>query len=110
MRYQVGDVKKFLSPKHDFFTIKEVIEDPDVQVSYEFDGGVCPDCRKRCKISKDYDFKYVYIMEDKDGYIGYKGETLEGELVRMPDDSFYPDKKKDVEDKLKIKSDYLKDK
>lgn len=110
MRYKIGQVQKFLSPKHDYFTIKDIVEDPDVKLIYEFDGGVCPDCKKKCKITRAYDFKRIYVLENKDGFIGYKGETADGELVRMPDESFYSAKMQEVTDKVKLKSKYLKEK
>ena len=105
--YKVGDVKRFLSPKNDRYEIKEIIENPGVKFTYDFDGGVCPDCKKKCKITKTYDFKRIYVMQNKDGEIGYKGEMADGELVRMPDTTFYPEKIKEMENKLKQKSQYL---
>ena len=108
--FKVGDVKKFLSPKFGYYEIKEIIEDPDVQVSYEFDGGICPDCKKKCKIKKDYSFKRVYVLESKNGEIAFKGEMSDGELVRMPDHAFYSAGVKKVTDKIKLKSKYLKEK
>ena len=108
--FKVGDVKRFLSPKNDRYEIKEVIEDPNISISYDFDGGICPDCKKKCKIKKDYSFKRIYILENNKGEIGYKGETSDGELVRMPDDTFNVDKKQDMDEKIRKKSEYLKEK
>ena len=99
--FKVGERKKFLSPKHDYFIIKEIIEDPDIQLDYEFDGGICPDCKKKCKIARHFDLKRIYLMEDDQGEIGYKGEMADGELVRMPEGNWNADKLDYVKDKIK---------
>jgi len=97
-----GDIKLLLSPKKNKYELIDIIENPDITLEYDFHIIKCPKCGHDIKEHKIYNLTKVYKFKSlKDGSIGYKGETLEGELVRFPDDSFYPGKKIEIENKLK---------
>ena len=99
---KLGDVRLLLSPKKHKYELIDIIENPNITLEYDFHIVDCPKCGHNVKTHKTYNLAKVYEFKSlKDDSIGYKGETSEGELVRFPDDSFYPEKKIETENKVK---------
>jgi len=112
MLYKLNQRVKLLSPKKGHYICKEIIEDPDISLSFEHVVGKCKDCGGEYIITKDFDLTEVYVFENEEtGELIIKGGQLRDDgrhkFIRMPDDDFFPEKKADFINKVKNKSKIL---
>ena len=110
---QVGQIKKFNFAKGKSFEVKEIIEDVNEPLDWEWSLGKCPHCDKEIKKPSHYNIGKVEILENEDGdieMIGYTKELIQGQplTLRLPNNKFFSDKS--MEEKIKTKSDFMKEK
>jgi len=111
----IGEKKKFLSPKVGIYTCKEIIENPDIDIDFDVKVGKCKKCGDVLTKKFKYQLNKVYILEnDETKEIAYKGESIlpngEKTFVRMPEPSFISDKIEEINNKILLKSKILKEK
>lgn len=105
-------MKRFNFAKGKDYELKEVIDDADLPLQWEWDKGDCPHCNQRIRVVKDYTIGKLEIYES-DGdieMIGYTKELIDDNplTMRLPNSKFW--NTKDMTEDVKQKSKYLKDK
>ena len=110
---KLGDKVNFNFAKGKKFEVKEVVENANLPISWEWNRGNCPHCSKKISSVKDYTIDIVNVLEEDNGdiiYIGYTKELINGVplTMRLPDNSFHKDK--DMSETIKNKSKFLKEK
>lgn len=106
----VGARHRLNNPKGEF-EIKEIIENSNLDIDWEWDKGNCPHCGKQVKKSVNYKLEKVIVLENASGdrcFIGLTEVQDNGHPVtlRLPDDEFCSPKS--MKNKIKNKSNYLK--
>jgi len=110
---KLGDKVNFNFEKGKKFEVKEIIEDANLPLKWEWSKKTCPHCDKVISNIKDYMIDSIVVLEEEDGevtYIGYTKELINGEplTMKLPDKTFH--KSKDMSEQIKSKSKYLKEK
>ena len=102
-KYKIGYRGKFLSPKVGYATITKILDNVNYSLTYEFDNGICPHCKKAIKKEKSFAIDKVLVLEYDDGTIGYKGieKDKEETIIRMPEEDFQKGCKTDFLKKIK---------
>ena len=112
--WKVGDTKKFNHPQKGTWKLKEIIENPDMDLNWEWGKKYCPHCDKEIIDIKKYKLMKLFIWENKnkDTFTTAETEAVTKDgmplHLRLPDKGFYADK--DVSELVKEKSKYLKEK
>jgi len=111
---KIGDKRKFNHPQKGEYEVKSIIDNPSMDLDWDWDMGKCPNCNQNLVRHKTYKLEKIYILENENGKILMLGETepvtKDGKplLMRLPDKDFYAEK--DMTDTVKNKSSYLKSK
>jgi len=103
MFYEKGQRVKLKSPKLGYYTCIDIIKNPDIEIEFEHTVGVCEKCGGKYKLKKNWNLDTVYVFQDDEGNISYKGGQ-ENRLIRMPDDTYFPEKKEEIESKVEAKN------
>lgn len=105
--------RQFSFAKGKTFEVKEVIENANESLEWEWNVGRCPHCDKEIKKKKQYVIDRIEVLENEDGDIemlGFTKELVNGKplTMRLPNEKFCVEK--NMTDKIKIKSDFMKEK
>ena len=104
---QIGDKRKFNEPQKGEYELKEIVK-VKLALQWIWFLRVCPHCQREINETRIHNMEEVHIWErlnDKD--IVMIAPTLDGRYMRIPDKKFEPSR--DMTDKVKKKSKYLKD-
>ena len=109
---KLGDKLNFNFAKGKEFEVKEIIENANLPISWDWKKGICPHCNKEIVNTKEYTIDEIVITEDSEGNLiklGYTKELVSDKplTMRLPDKDFY--KEKDMSSVINSKSKYLKE-
>jgi len=111
---KIGLKRKFNHPQAGMWELKEIVNKPNMKLEWTWQKLVCPHCEKPIVITKTYKLEKLFIWENSKGETFTTSETepvtRDGKPLhmRLPDKNFCADK--DMSDKVKKKSKYLKEK
>ena len=109
---EVGDKRNFTFTKGVDFEIKEIIENAELPLEWEWYLCKCPKCNTDISSTKSYTIDKVEVLESKDGdriMLGYTKEKVGDNplTMRLPDKDFHAEK--DMTAAVVEKSKYLKE-
>lgn len=105
--------RQFNFAKGKTFEVKEVIENANESLEWSWPICKCPYCSKEIKIKKNYTIDKIEVLENEDGDIemlGFTKELIDGKplTMRLPNEKFCSEK--NMTNKIKNKSDFMKEK
>lgn len=61
----VGDIRKFTNDER-FYTIREILDHPGITMTWTWDSGICPHCKKKLTRQVNYLFYRIEVLGDKE--------------------------------------------
>ena len=89
---KVGEKRNFNFDKGKTYMIKEIIDNPDLTIEWDWRYMVCPHCHKEIREKKIHTISCIEIMENEDGNIEMMGYTSDNKYMRLPSKHFFPEK------------------
>jgi len=105
--------RKFNFDKGRVYEVKEVIEDANLPLEWEWEILECPFCKKKIKKRATYTIDKIEVLKSKDGkqiFLGYTKELVGDSplTLQLPDKNFHSEK--DMTSAITEKSAFLKGK
>lgn len=104
---KVGEKRLFNFDKGNEYQIKEIIDNPDLTIEWDWRYMVCPHCHKEIREKRIHNIERIEVLQAQDGSIEMMGITKDKKYMRLPNKNFHP--KKDMTEAIKNKSKYLKE-